>query len=801
MNNSNLRNRSESKDGHCNKCASLINKICAVGLEALESSTIEPCFYNADDFSRYLLRCIFETYSDKHKLYIKPTVVSDGRYDHYNNRYSGDYDLTTFIVNGDSDILLINGEAGIGKSAFIRELYLATSVYSLRNNCSILPLLFNAEEFGSDSKTPDEWVKCDLAKRYKYLDFEPTLYNPNICVVFFIDAINDIQYTDYNDFYKKLDLWQSYVDSVLGRYRNVKIVISSRYLEYLSNFEIRNYTRLFIKPLDDNQVSSFVNYTVLNPYDRIKIQEFVKKNVEMPFLRIPFYLNKVLSASFDNLNNKTDVINMFIDSLFQKSNRFIRERKVLTNYLGKRITDIRLNNTTFLDAMGKLAFDCQGRGALEFDINKIESIVHEDSQYFLDIAINNSIFNKSGNKFEHSIFQEYFSGRYVANSLPEKFRISDLLVFESEIHLLQSLKHVYNFISDKERFIQILLDENKFEIAAECVIENSDVRFTQIVANNIIDFFRGKNLLTPSKTPNLGILLGRLGDTRFPIDNENSFEPLTAYIPRLKLRVGVFPITNREYSFFINDDGYNNPHFWPSPADCWFDREKKIHSILSFWKDIQKKLNANSNTFFDFCLQNKFDKELIANFVYFKQISVSDLEAMIRDLYNNERDSVPLMWNNPVYSNPSQPVVGISWFEALAYCMWLSQKTGKHYRLLTAQEWETVASSHRRNYVYGNKFNRAISNTLETGLNRITVVGICTANCTAEGIYDLTGNIFEWTSSVYNGLHRGALYTQYICKGGSWIQPADRASSAYIGRGMAWVRNLDLGFRVCLDEN
>lgn len=67
-------------------------------------------------------------------------VVSDGKYDHYNNRYSGDYDFTTFIVNGDSDILLVNGEAGIGKSAFMKELYLAVLVHSIRNNCLILPL-------------------------------------------------------------------------------------------------------------------------------------------------------------------------------------------------------------------------------------------------------------------------------------------------------------------------------------------------------------------------------------------------------------------------------------------------------------------------------------------------------------------------------------------------------------------------------------------------------------------------------------------------------------------------------------
>ena len=786
---------------HCNICDQIIYALCNEGFSALENLSLEqsPCMYKTDDIQKYLLRCILESYTDKHNDYIKPTIRSDGKYDHYNNTFKGDYNLEDFLVNGDSDILLVNGEAGIGKSTFMKELFLTVSLFSLRNDCHLIPIFFQGEDFGSDDKRPEEWVQNLLSDRYKYLNFEPAYYNPNVSVVFFIDAINDMQYSTYDDFYKKLDKWQNYIETILGRYKNFKVIISSRYLEYLANFEIRNYTRLFIQPLDDDQVFAFIDKTSISAKQKKSLRKYIAQNEDMPFLRIPFFLNKLLSFPFEILHNKTEVINTFINSIFLKKTHFIRERKETYIEFGKKVTDIRLNGTTFLNALEDLAFKCQSNGTLEFANKDIQEILHADIQNVMDLAINNSIFSKVGNKFAHSIFQEYFSGRKIAKQLPEKYRISDLLAIDSEVPLLQSLKHVYNFIDSKDVFIRMLLENQKIEIAAECVLENKDSKLERLVAYQIADVLKTKKISNESF--NVGLLLGRLGDVRFPIDDkDNFFIPPTKFVSKASVKVGIYPVTNREYAFFVYDGGYSNPKYWPSPADEWFNREQKIQSICSFWNHIQDRLNRSAKDFFDFCFKNEFDKELIANLVYFKAISKKDLENMVRDLYNPSKDEYPLMWGNPVYSNPSQPVVGISWFEAYAYCNWLSEKTGKNYRLLTKNEWEQTANL-RRTYVYGNRFKKEFSNTVETGLNKIAVVGICSSNCTYDGIYDMSGNIFEWTSSEYQKSLNGALYTQYICKGGSWIQDASRAASSYVGRGMAWVRNLDLGFRVCLDEN
>ncbi len=51
----------------------------------------------------------------------------------------------------------------------------------------------------------------------------------------------------------------------------------------------------------------------------------------------------------------------------------------------------------------------------------------------------------------------------------------------------------------------------------------------------------------------------------------------------------------------------------------------------------------------------------------------------------------PPYWGDANFCHPQQPVVAVSWFDAVAYCAWLSAVTGSHYRLPTEAEWERAA--------------------------------------------------------------------------------------------------------------
>jgi formylglycine-generating enzyme required for sulfatase activity len=95
------------------------------------------------------------------------------------------------------------------------------------------------------------------------------------------------------------------------------------------------------------------------------------------------------------------------------------------------------------------------------------------------------------------------------------------------------------------------------------------------------------------------------------------------------------------------------------------------------------------------------------------------------------------------------PIVNVSWDNAIAYCQWLSEKTGKHYRLPTEAEWEFAARGglKTKNHSY-------------SGANLPDSVGWISGKSNGPmsvakkppnelGLFDMTGNVWEWCSDWY----------------------------------------------------
>ncbi len=161
-----------------------------------------------------------------------------------------------------------------------------------------------------------------------------------------------------------------------------------------------------------------------------------------------------------------------------------------------------------------------------------------------------------------------------------------------------------------------------------------------------------------------------------------------------------------------------------------------------------------------------------------------------------------------------RPVINVSWDEAKAYAEWLSKQTGKHYGLPTESEWEYAARSEGKDDLWAGTSNEErlteYAVYAKNSESRTAFVGPDQGRKpNAIGLYDMSGNVFEWVEDCWHGTYEqaptdGAVWLETgngncqkrVVRGGSWhSDPVDlRASNRY--RNTTGGRNDDLGFRL-----
>jgi formylglycine-generating enzyme required for sulfatase activity len=113
----------------------------------------------------------------------------------------------------------------------------------------------------------------------------------------------------------------------------------------------------------------------------------------------------------------------------------------------------------------------------------------------------------------------------------------------------------------------------------------------------------------------------------------------------------------------------------------------------------------------------------------------------------------PVDWrdNQPSRGKENHPVVSVTWHEALAYCRWLSEKIERDVRLPSEAEWEKAArgDGDKRQYPWGDEWAELRCNSKELGLDDTSPVGIFLNGASPYGVLDLSGNVWEWTRSLW----------------------------------------------------
>jgi formylglycine-generating enzyme required for sulfatase activity len=151
----------------------------------------------------------------------------------------------------------------------------------------------------------------------------------------------------------------------------------------------------------------------------------------------------------------------------------------------------------------------------------------------------------------------------------------------------------------------------------------------------------------------------------------------------------------------------------------------------------------------DLVQMNRITSRQAHDWTMIRNCSEDDFETTLEDMFpSGKRYSTPVFWNDQAFNNPAQPVVGVCLYEVCAYCAWLSAQADRLFRLPTEAEFEAAARGIPGwKYPYGENFDATRSNTFESHIRRTSPVGIF-ANATPEGVFDLIGNVYTWTSSA-----------------------------------------------------
>jgi len=233
---------------------------------------------------------------------------------------------------------------------------------------------------------------------------------------------------------------------------------------------------------------------------------------------------------------------------------------------------------------------------------------------------------------------------------------------------------------------------------------------------------------------------------QYPIgDDAHEFSRPAHHVASGAFAIGVTTVTNALFALFVGDGGYRDPRWWGDHGWRW---------------QAHKQAEA------------------------------------------------PAFWDDPAFNAPMQPVVGVCWYEALAFVRWLADQTGDPWRLPSEIEFEIAA----RGTGPIQPLPPEQINSAEHGIGRPWPVDHPAASDSWCGARDLLGNVWEWTSTRW-GRSWQSLEYRYpydptdgredltgsharVMRGGSWFDPLAEAHPAARGRYLPGSRGSNIGFRL-----
>ena len=725
------------------------------------------------------------------------------REDHWMRRGEGDPMLAVDAINKHDRVVLL-GDPGSGKSSLVKHLVAGMAQHGdgllpvflvLRD---LAPLLQQADARGGYEQRQTALANViinhavERAEVLQVKEFAEGIRQAMIGEQAFLvlDGLDEVAY-------EARGLVREAVGALLNRYNVPRVIITCRIRSYTGKAIFTGVPAYTLAPLKEELIASFVDRWYKAQYDLGRVEKVERAG------RIEDLTQVVTSEPLLALARNPMLLTTM--TIIHQQNAVLPKKRVK---LYRKVVDLLLKRWQqgkgevseelgiFLDSreekmrpiMERLAFEAHSPGDEAADLQRMETIdLLSEAHYlgneglsrqFLDYVDHRSglLIGRGGTperptvySFPHWTIQEYLAGSYLIGARGAVQRLQKLAGegdFWSEAVLLGIEEQVYNSGSYGQNHVLNLasqLGRREPETEAENRLFLWASKMAEVVGADVVEQDPGdvepgyeslarlrnrlvtvlQSTLPPIERVETGRTLARLGDPRIELLTLEAMpfsyvpagpflmgdEPTQINVP-YNYWISQYPVTQAQYQLFVDAGGYENEQWWTDAG----------------WKH----------------------------------------------LVEFEKRNEPVRYANSVYQLPNHPVVGVMWYEAIAYAKWLSNyaqsqgwiESGMNIRLPNELEWEKGARGGlevpsepfevmlamlsypdsiamesnmipMRHYPWGEEITQNHCSYNETEIGTTSTPGCFPAGRSPYGLYDMSGNVLNWTRSK-----RGSSYAE-----------------------------------------
>jgi formylglycine-generating enzyme required for sulfatase activity/class 3 adenylate cyclase len=655
--------------------------------------------------------------------------------------------------------IILLGAPGCGKTTALEAL-----AHEFSGQLDRLPVLLHLSEFAPGMSLEDfivqGWGGSDEAGHWGAPELASNLkkYLEAGKLFFLFDALNEMPIEGYRE---RCAALRELVDQ--GSAQGSRFLVTCRILDY--GEELSGLQRVEVQPLGDDQIQHFLQNELPEKWRALwqALQSDDSQHRLLEMARNPYLLTIMIDVFEEDgelSQNRADLMRRFTHIMLEWAR-------------AKYPPDQWLDSDLQFEALSVMAYEMQARSGFGTKVKteQVRAVMPHHLQLnpnwpaqpappdrVLDLAANAHIVEMPVDRltvrFYHQLLQEYFAAHQMLKQDPAKlvelwrgpWLETEMPVWTRPDNNFEPLPPppptgweettilaAGSAPTNDSQLLQTMLRVDPV-LAGRCLLQGHN-GFGPGIRGAVI-----AQLLAAIANPEVALrvriaaggVLGHLGDPRLGemvvIPAGNFFMGEGSEQHELSLpdyQLGKYPVTNVEYRGFIDAGGYRDKRWWTEAG----------------WLEIGQKKNE------------------------------------------------PHFWQDARFDKPNQPAIGLSWYECVAYCRWLSAETGRCYRLPTEAEWEKGArGSDGRVFPWGNEFDPGRLNGRGAGDRQVcasTPVGLYPTGVSPFGLFDCVGNAWEWCATrwkkpfPYDTEHDewqiGYLEGQNlrVLRGGSWYYEQD----------------------------